>query len=148
MIMKDLRLPADHSPEQLLRKIEKQSGIKAPKWRILRRSIDARKNPVLRIYTIEAVGKEQSFEEQKSLQIPASALKERPLIIGSGPAGLFAAYILAKAGASPILFERGRSVEARQRDILSFQQRGILSPDSNVQFGEGGADRASPKPHQ
>ncbi len=139
MIMKDLRLPADHTPEQLLRKIEKQSGIKAPKWRILRRSVDARKNPVLRIYTIEAVGKEQSFEEQKSLQIPASSLKERPLIIGSGPAGLFAAYILAKAGASPILFERGRSVEARQRDILSFQQRGILNPDSNVQFGEGGA---------
>lgn len=139
MIIKDLRLPANHSPEQLLKKIEKQSGIKGPKWKILRRSIDGRKSPVLKVYTIEAVAQNCSFEEQPPLAIPPSTLKERPIIIGCGPAGLFAAYILAKAGAKPLLLERGKAVEQRQADILAFQQTRVLNPESNVQFGEGGA---------
>ena len=139
MIIKDLRLPADHTAEQFLKKIEKQSGLKNPRWRILRRSVDARKQPVLKIYTIEAVPKERDFEQADCLKIPSASLKARPIIIGSGPAGLFAAFILAKAGASPLVLERGKPVEARQRDIEAFQQTGVLNPDSNVQFGEGGA---------
>lgn len=62
-----------------------------------------------------------------------------PVIIGTGPAGLFCGYFLAKAGLHPILLERGADVDARIRDVERFWQEGVLKPDSNVQFGEGGA---------
>lgn len=139
MIIKDIRLQADHTPAQLMKKIEKLSGLKEPKWRILRRSVDGRKTPVLRVYTIEAAAQGSPFEDRPPLAIPSSTLEERPIIIGCGPAGLFAAYILAKAGAKPLLLERGKAVEQRQADIWDFQKSRVLNPESNVQFGEGGA---------
>ena len=66
-------------------------------------------------------------------------LKNRPVIIGAGPAGLFCAYILTIAGFCPIVFERGKKIEERKKDVVSFWDTGILNPKSNVQFGEGGA---------
>jgi uncharacterized FAD-dependent dehydrogenase len=65
--------------------------------------------------------------------------KERPVIIGCGPAGMFAALILAEAGARPILLERGLDVDSRSKSVLKFEQTGVLDTNSNVQFGEGGA---------
>ena len=62
-----------------------------------------------------------------------------PVVVGAGPAGLFAALLLAEAGAKPILLERGRKVEQRQADVQRFFETGVLDPASNVQFGEGGA---------
>lgn len=64
---------------------------------------------------------------------------KRPVIIGTGPAGLFCGYLLALHGFRPILLERGKAVEDRQKDVADFWKSGILRPDSNVQFGEGGA---------
>ncbi len=139
MILKDIRLAVSHTEEQLLKKIEKQARIQNPKWRILRRAIDARKSPVYYHYTVEAVTQDESFVEQASLIIPRSRLKRRPVIVGCGPAGLFAAWVLAKAGAAPLLLERGRAVDQRRADIEQFHQSGVLDPNSNVQFGEGGA---------
>ncbi|AHF06477.1 NAD(P)/FAD-dependent oxidoreductase [Desulfitobacterium metallireducens] len=66
-------------------------------------------------------------------------LKKRPIVIGCGPAGMFAALILAQAGAKPILLERGLDVDNRKRKVLKFWQTGILDTQTNVQFGEGGA---------
>ena len=67
------------------------------------------------------------------------AFARPPVVVGAGPAGLFAALTLAQAGANPILIERGKPVDARTRDVAAMQRDGILDPDSNVQFGEGGA---------
>jgi hypothetical protein len=66
-------------------------------------------------------------------------LKERPIVVGCGPAGMFASLILAEAGARPILLERGLDVDSRRESVLKFWRTGVLDINSNVQFGEGGA---------
>ncbi len=74
-----------------------------------------------------------------TLDLPKAKLPMRPVVIGSGPCGLFAALLLAEAGACPIVIERGEPVEKRAESVMRFERYGILSPESNVQFGEGGA---------
>lgn len=64
---------------------------------------------------------------------------KRPIVVGTGPAGMFAALILASAGLNPIIIERGKSVEDRTKDVYKFFNEGILDEESNVQYGEGGA---------
>ena len=76
---------------------------------------------------------------EKSPPIPSVHFEKRPLVVGAGPAGLFCALTLAMAGAQPILIERGKQVEERTRDVQRLQTLSILDPESNVQFGEGGA---------
>ncbi len=71
--------------------------------------------------------------------LPAASFQRPPVVVGAGPAGLFAALTLARAGANPILVERGESVENRTNTVSAMQKDGILDPESNVQFGEGGA---------
>ena len=69
----------------------------------------------------------------------ASPLRERPVIVGAGPAGLFAGYLLAREGYRPLILERGRSVKDRVADVRRFDESGPLDPESNYLFGEGGA---------
>lgn len=71
--------------------------------------------------------------------LPAPGFSRPPLVVGAGPAGLFAALMLARSGARPILIERGKPVEERTRDVAAMRESGALDPESNVQFGEGGA---------
>lgn len=150
-----LRLPVDHTDKDLVQKVKKILRCKeTPEIIIVRRSIDARKKPELSfnyILNVRVKNQEQVYRrcdqrqvqiwEEKPYHFPAFGLKTktRPVIIGSGPAGLFCGYMLAKAGLSPILLERGRPVEQRVKDVESFWETGLLNPESNVQFGEGGA---------
>ncbi len=73
------------------------------------------------------------------LKLPVSRLSSRPIVVGAGPSGLFAALILAECGARPILIERGSDVDSREKCVSLFSKMGILDPECNVQFGEGGA---------
>lgn len=123
---------------------------------IMKRSVDARRKANIHVvYTllVHLDGDEQQITEQ--LQLPnvsfiaptpalpltrgTVALPCRPVIVGTGPAGLFCAYLLAQNGYRPLVLERGEAVESRSQTVRSFWHGGALNPESNVQFGEGGA---------
>ena len=121
--------------------------------RIVRHSIDARHKPVVfHVYTVDIETdneervlracrcRQASIFEAGSYMWPDGVPPvKRPVIIGMGPAGLFAGYMLAEAGCYPIICDRGRRVEDRKRDVETFWDTGRLNEESNVQFGEGGA---------
>ena len=159
--IRQLKLMPGHSDRELTEKAARTLRIRPEEiasLRVVRQSIDARKKPEIRlIYTVDV--KLVGAREEKVLlscrknpdvgpapevryRFPEPGkeiLAERPLIIGTGPAGLFCGYLLAKAGYRPLLLERGADVESRTRRVEEFWKTGVLSADSNVQFGEGGA---------
>ena len=125
-------------------------------WHLHREAIDAREKDDIRlVYSIdvELTQDEQKIvaklrNKQNKVQLieksaPCSQViyhaKTRPIIVGFGPAGMFAALKLAEAGLRPLIIERGAQVGKRLKTVEQFWQKGILDPDSNVQFGEGGA---------
>ena len=83
--------------------------------------------------------KKVSAVEDLSFELPSCRFDSRPIVVGAGPAGLFAALLLAEAGARPILIERGLAVDERAKKVNIFTKLGILDPECNIQFGEGGA---------
>ncbi len=117
---------------------------------ILRESLDARKKEaILRVYTLAVTVKDglrlrgtfQPYKEE-SYKAPDSGgevLSGRPIVVGMGPAGLMAGYLLALQGYRPLILERGQDVDTRTRHVQAFWDTGLLNPESNVQFGEGGA---------
>ena len=122
--------------------------------KLCRKSLDARRKDRLQwvcSFEAEVVGDEKKFlKKNKDLQLALpyhytppklgrDLSRPRPVIVGSGPAGLFAALLCARQGLRPVLVERGRRVEERTADVTSFWVGGPLNPSSNVQFGEGGA---------
>lgn len=122
---------------------------------IVKKSVDARKKEdIVYVYTVDiepsqekrllAKGANKDMAQapeiiSKAVLKGSERLTERPVVIGTGPAGFFAGLILARNGYRPILFERGWDVDARTAAIKGFWKEGRLNPDSNVQFGEGGA---------
>lgn len=157
-----LKLPVEHTPEALLKKAAKTLRV-APEaigeLKIVKQSLDARKKPELYYsYTVDVTVKAGGVKEAAMVhkakspnvaiakdaayrfpEYGAEKLKERPVIIGTGPAGLFCGLMLARHGYRPLLLERGQDVDARKQKVDEFWLTGKLDPCSNVQFGEGGA---------
>jgi len=153
-----LKLKINHTEADLKVKILKSLHLKEDallSYHIKKQSVDARKKPELSfVYTVDVSAKNEnkiikkikdkniSLVQPIEYQLPepgTESLKNRPVVVGSGPAGLFCAYMLAIKGYAPILIERGMPVDQRIKDVEHFWNGGILKKDSNVQFGEGGA---------
>lgn len=154
--IQQIKLPVTHTEQELADKIRKLLHIRPEellRYRICRRSLDARKGELRYVYTIDAEVKQEgtvlkrcrgNAEKAKDVpyKFPASGTAMpagRPVIVGTGPAGLFCGLMLARAGYGPIVLERGQSACERVRTVENFWKLGILDPQSNVQFGEGGA---------
>ena len=153
-----LKLHIHHSEEELRRAVQKELRLPNDNFTyfIKKRSIDARKKQELHyVYAVDVALTEKeerrllAKSKGKLLAAPKEEycfepkgtmpLKHRPVIIGAGPAGLFCAYFLAKHGYEPIVLERGEPMEERIKRVEEFWAGGALHPESNVQFGEGGA---------
>ena len=158
--LREIALPFDHAPEALAEAIAQKLSLPAAEvGRIVtvRQSIDARKKQrILAVYIVDVevpdetgvlerfagdahVERAPETEYATPQYSPAAGKQPSPVVVGSGPCGLFAALLLAEAGARPILIERGKAVAARVRDVQAFWRDGVLNPESNVPFGEGGA---------
>src|SRR5689334_17628843 len=148
----DIKLPLDHRPEALKAAILKRLKLPAEAlldWRVFKRAHDARnKNAIFYIYTVDvslkdgvAAPKDARPSPDMDYKFVAHAPKDfqRPLVVTAGPCGLFAGLILAQSGFAPIILERGKVVRKRTKDTWGLWRRSVLNPESNVQFGEGGA---------
>ena len=145
--IKDISLPLDGDLKAACAKKLRVPLSDVREARLLRRSVDARHKNDVHFIASAAVSLRRG-EEKYPAYIPytpptVTPLAEKPrgrvVVCGAGPAGLFAALTLARAGAEPLLIERGAPVEERERDVERFLQTRILDTESNVQFGEGGA---------
>jgi uncharacterized FAD-dependent dehydrogenase len=149
----NVRLEIDEPESALIEKLSERLGVETSaiaRCRILRKSLDARRHDDLHfIYAAEIdlpeapphdIGVEAFAPDMFNWPEPGQTpLKHRPVIVGAGPAGLFAGYMLAQAGYQPIVLERGREVKQRVADVRAFDSGGPLDPESNYLFGEGGA---------
>jgi uncharacterized FAD-dependent dehydrogenase len=161
----ELKLPLDHARADLDALIHARLSVVAAdlaQVRIFKRSVDARKADLALVYIVDVELAREDLEQLVLLRcagdphvLPSpdmdyrlvgsaasgasSAASLRPVVVGFGPCGIFAALLLAQMGFKPIVLERGKTVRERTRDTWGLWRKGVLHPESNVQFGEGGA---------
>lgn len=156
----DLSLPLDHDEAALRAEVLRRLGLREDglaSFSVVRRSHDARKRTdIRRIYSVDAVVRDEASvlrsvrhdvrigpapdtRYRPVTHAPQGGGASRPVIVGMGPCGLMAGLLLAQMGFRPILLERGKRVRDRTQDTWDLWRRGVLHPESNVQFGEGGA---------
>ena len=155
----EIKLPLEHKPSDIIAAVIKKLGINATdlvEYTIFKRGIDARKaNAILLAYTLDVTVKGETkvlakltkdphvkLAPDTSYKFVAQApenLETRPVVVGLGPSGLFAALVLAQSGFKPLVLERGKAVRDRTKDTFNFWRKSELNTESNVQFGEGGA---------
>jgi len=154
----ELKLPLEHQPHELEQAILTRLGIQKSdlnSFTVYKRSYDARKSMMVLTYILDLDVNDEAallakFQEDQHVlptpdtsyhfvgQAPAN-LQHRPVVVGFGPCGIFAALILAQMGFKPIVLERGKQVRERTKDTWGLWRKSVLNPESNVQFGEGGA---------
>lgn len=157
--LNEIKLPVNHTEKDLETEIIKRLKLRNSdilRYQIFKRSYDARKKEnIIFVYSIdtEIVNENRiisNLKKYKNVKITpdmeykfrikaSEKLSERPVIIGTGPCGLFAALILAQNGFKPVIIERGKAVKERSLDTFGFWKNGVFNQGSNVQFGEGGA---------
>ncbi len=139
--LSDVKLSIEKDEKSLISLAEKKLGGKVGYFAIKKKSLDARDKGNLRyVYTIEFGKTPPPQTERQYERLPQSKLPKNPVVVvGSGPAGLFCAIRLLDHGITPIVIERGGSVETREKRIDRFIQEKILDTNTNIQFGEGGA---------
>ena len=155
----EIRLPLDHSSEELRQAVLKRLALSDEALidiHVFRRGYDARKKKsIVFVYSLDVEVKDEAqvltkFEKDQHIKLSPDTeyrfvatapenLKERPVIIGTGPCGFMAGLILAQMGFKPIILERGKKVRERTKDTWGLWRKSELNPESNVQFGEGGA---------
>jgi uncharacterized protein len=154
----ELKLPLDHADGALRDALLKRLGIGEDDlvgFSVFRRAVDARKKSAIAlIYSLDVEARNEKallkrHQGDRNISVApdsdyrpvtrAPARFSRPVIIGTGPCGLLAALVLAQMGFRPIILERGKMVRERTKDTWSFWRKSVLNPESNVQFGEGGA---------
>jgi uncharacterized FAD-dependent dehydrogenase len=138
-----VKLPTDYSEELLRKIIGKQLRIKEFSYQLENKSLDARNKQnihwMIRVGVNSPELKERVVELEPLLVIPYKKREEKAVVVGSGPAGFFAAFCLQQAGFDTTIIERGADVEKRTKGILAFEKTGAFDPISNYAFGEGGA---------
>ncbi len=154
--IRDIILPPEHDKNTLCycaAQVLKVRSSDISTLQIYKRSLDARKKPELSwVYTVDVTlrkgerqlvkqlrNKKVTYEEPYYYKVPKCNSTLRPVVVGFGPAGIFAALVLSMAGLKPIVLERGQAVEERMEAVSRFRSGGPLDPESNIQFGEGGA---------
>ncbi len=153
--VQDITLALDESEALLSEKTAKKLRIKEEDikaLRIFKKAVDARKKAAIKwVYTVDVETPKESMliakkratktpDMQYHYPTPGTApMRHRPVVVGSGPCGLFTALILSQMGYRPLIIERGEDVDTRVQDVEAFWESGVFKPTSNVQFGEGGA---------
>ncbi|MEJ2795047.1 NAD(P)/FAD-dependent oxidoreductase [Iodobacter sp. LRB] len=155
----EVKLPLDHSENELKQALLKRLAVAEAdliSFSIFKRSYDARKRAaILLIYSLDAEVKNEAavlkrLKADRHIMVSPDieyqyvghapeGLTDRPVVIGTGPCGLFAGLLLAQMGFKPIILERGKAVRERTKDTWGLWRKGVLNPESNVQYGEGGA---------